>query len=87
MCKDMVHFYKIKMHLSSLTKENIYQDKIIPIFTEDDEARFLLGMIFDYYSVQKPNEFAAVHNLFYMVQASLGADSQKKYQEYPSEGF
>lgn len=68
-------FYKIKMHLSSLTKENIYQDKIIPIFTEDDEARFLLGMIFDYYSVQKPNEFAAVHNLFYMVQASLGADS------------
>lgn len=68
-------FYKIKMHLSSLTKENIYQDKVIPIFTEDAEARCLLGMILDYYSVKRSAEFASVHNLFYMVQANLGADS------------
>lgn len=72
---DDPDFYKIKMHLSSLTKENIYQDKIIPIFTEDEEARFLLRMMFDYFSVKHPEEFASVHNLFYLVKASLGADS------------
>ena len=34
--------YKIKMHLNSITKQNIYQDKIIPVFSEDEEARVLI---------------------------------------------
>ena len=32
-------------------------------------------MMFDYFSYKHPEEFASVHNLFYLVKASLGADS------------
>ncbi|MDO4203798.1 MAG: AAA family ATPase [Selenomonadaceae bacterium] len=72
---DAPDFYKIKMHLSSLTRQNIYQDKIIPIFTEDEEARCLLRMMLDYFVVKKPEEFAVVHSLLYLVGVSIGADS------------
>ena len=67
--------YKIKMHLSSLTNEDIYRDKVIPIFTEDDEARFLLNAIFDYYEATKGNAFCGVRRFFHMVNVCLGADS------------
>ena len=50
---DNPDFNKIKMHLNLLTKENIYKDKIIPIFTEDAEARFLLKTMFNYFSDNK----------------------------------
>lgn len=77
---DNPDFNKIKMHLNLLTKENIYKDKIIPIFTEDAEARFLLKTMFNYFSDNKQG-FSSVHNLFYFVDACIGADSLKKIFE------
>ena len=67
--------YKIKMHLSSLTNEDIYRDKVIPIFTEDDEARFLLNAMLDYFEATKGEEFRGVRRFLHMVQVNLGADS------------
>jgi len=46
---DDLDIYKIKMHLSTLTHDDIYRDKVIPLFTEDEEARFLLNLIFSYF--------------------------------------
>lgn len=66
--------YKIKMHLQSLTQENIYEDKIIPLFTEDDEARCLLDMLFNYY--QKTHaEFGSVRGLFHEVLTNISAEN------------
>ena len=64
--------YKIRMHLSSLTKEDIYLDKVIPVFTEDAEARFMLDMLLKYYEDQKA-EFRGVRRFFHFVNVNLGA--------------
>ena len=66
--------YKIKMHLQSLTEEDIYTDKVIPIFTEDDEARFILGLIFSYFSQHKDN-FSSVQRYFHFVHTNISAEN------------
>ena len=66
--------YKIRMHLSSLTKEEIYLDKVIPVFSEDEEARFILDMLLKYYE-EKREEFRGVRRLFHFVNVNLGADN------------
>lgn len=66
--------FKIRMHLSSLTKEEIYLDKVIPVFTEDEEARFILDMLLKYYEERKP-EFRGVRRFFHFVNVNLGADN------------
>lgn len=66
--------YKIKMHLQSLTHENIYADKVIPIFTEDEEARTLLEIIFDYFS-ETQQGFTNARRFFHFVKANIGAEN------------
>ncbi len=66
--------YKIKMHLQSITHEDIYEDKIIPLFTEDDEARCLLDLLFDYYKTAHP-EFRNVHGFFHKVYTNISAEN------------
>ena len=66
--------YKIKMHLQSLTQEDIYEDKIIPLFTEDDEARFLLDLLFNYYQ-KTHEEFGSVRRLFHKVLTNISAEN------------
>jgi hypothetical protein len=66
--------YKIQMHLRSLTKKDMYYDKVIPVFSEDDEARFLINLLFDYYEEKRP-EFIGVRRLFHFVDINLGADN------------
>lgn len=66
--------YKIKMHLQSITHEDIYEDKIIPLFTEDDEARCLLDLLFDYYKTAHP-EFRNVYGFFHKVYTNISAEN------------
>lgn len=66
--------YKIKMHLQSLTQEDIYEDKIIPLFTEDDEARCFLDLLFNYYQKTYP-EFRNVSGLFHKVLTNISAEN------------
>ena len=68
--------YKIKMHLNTLTTNDIYQDKVIPVFTEDEEARFLLDRLFEYFQNQEEfKNFIEVKRFFHLVKANLGANS------------
>ena len=62
------------MHLQSLTQEDIYEDKVIPLFTEDDEARCLLDLLFDYYQTMYP-EFRNVSGLFHKVLTNISAEN------------
>ena len=66
--------YKIKMHLHSITADDIYIGKKIPIFTEDAEARVFLNIIFDYFA-EIDAEFAQIRCFFHLVDASIGADN------------
>lgn len=66
--------YKIKMHLHGLTHNDIYLSRVVPIFTEDSEARIFLNIIFDYFSNKKP-DFTKVRHLFHFVDANIGANN------------
>jgi len=66
--------YKIKMHLQQLTDIDIYKDKVIPIFTEDDEALFVLEHLISYFEKTHLNEFGDVRRFLHFVRAKAGAD-------------
>lgn len=70
-----VDIYKIKMHLSTLTQDDIYRDKVIPLFTEDKEARFLLDLILSYFEEVHPMEFVGVRRFFHLVDVNMSAES------------
>ena len=69
---DTPDIYKIKMFLHDLTRDDIYINKVIPVFTEDSEARVFLKILLDYYS-DTINEFARLRRFFHVVNASIGA--------------
>lgn len=72
---DDLDIYKIKMHLSTLTHDDIYRDKVIPLFTEDEEARFLLDLILSRFEETHPMEFGVVRRFFHIVQVNMGAEN------------
>ena len=63
----------IQAHLYHVTKNDIYRDKHIPIFTEDAEARLLIKLLFDYLEATKP-EFRDVRRFFTIPDINLGSD-------------
>ena len=69
--------YKIKMHLSSLTHQDIYLDKKIPIFTEDEEARTIIDALLDHFEETRP-EFRGCKRFFYMPNVNFGGDNLAK---------
>ena len=66
--------YKIKMHLQSLTHEDIYADKVIPLFTEDDEARTILDILFSHYNNESEG-FRNACRFFHQVHTNIGAEN------------
>lgn len=70
---DSPDIYKIRMYLYSITREDIYINKSIPIFTEDEEARIFLRILFDYYTEIDRDSFAKVKCFFHFVNANIGA--------------
>jgi hypothetical protein len=69
---DAPDIYKIKMFLHNITREDIYTSNVIPVFTEDSEARIFLKVLLDYYE-QTKGEFASVRRFFHIVDANIGA--------------
>lgn len=63
--------YKIKRHLSGITGDDIYLNKSIPVFTEDEEARLFMSLLFEYYEEHYP-EFSSVRRFFHLVDANIG---------------
>lgn len=69
---------QIKMHLKVNTiHDDNSEKKLIPIFTEDDEARIFLQIIIDYFKEKYKSEFVKVSALFYFINAKLGCGNLK----------
>lgn len=67
--------YKIKMYLHSITRDDIYINKVIPVFTEDEEARVFLNILLDYYAEKYASTFSKVRRFFHLVEANIGASN------------
>jgi len=70
---DNPSIFKIQMYLKNQCKDEIFVERHIPVYTEDAEARFLIGILFSYYA-EKHEEFREVDGLFYFVDANIGSD-------------
>ena len=73
---DDPDIYKIKMYLYNQTHDDIYTGRFIPIFSEDEEARIFLKILFDYYS-DKSDDFTRIRRFWYLVDAKLGSENLK----------
>lgn len=71
---DNPDIYKIKMHLQQLTEVDIYRDRVIPIFTEDAEGRFVLEHLIAYFEQTHLDAFANVRRFLHYVGAKVSAD-------------
>lgn len=69
--------YKIKMYLRNKTKEDIYLNRCIPVFAEDNEARTFVKCLFDYYDREYGADFKKVRSLFHFVEANVSGDALK----------
>jgi hypothetical protein len=67
--------YKIKMNLFELTSNEIYLNKKIPIFTEDEEARIFLEILFEYFTERSPDIFLRIKECFHFVDVKIGANN------------
>lgn len=73
---DSPDIYKIKMYLHDVTRDDIYLSKAIPVFTEDNEARVFLRLLFDYFE-ESYADFSQVRRFFHPVEANIGAQNLK----------
>ena len=73
---DAPDIYKIKMFLYNVTRDDIYLSKTIPVFSEDEEARVFLSILFDYFE-ERYRDFTNVRRFFHFVEANIGATNLK----------
>lgn len=69
--------YKIKMYLRNKTKEDIYLNRCIPVFAEDNEARTFVRCLFDYYDREYGTDFKRIRSLFHLVEANVSGEALK----------
>ncbi|EBY2096157.1 AAA family ATPase, partial [Salmonella enterica subsp. enterica serovar Nima] len=62
------------MFLKNQNRDETYTRKKIPLFTEDEEARFFLEEIFSFWIHRKP-EMAIIRSYFHFVECFIGADN------------
>lgn len=69
---DSPDIYKIKMYLYNVTRDDIYRSKVIPVFTEDAEARIFFKTLIEYFEDTKA-DFTGISKYFHLVDANIGA--------------
>lgn len=71
-----VDIYKIKMSLNQVLKRDMYFQKQIPVFTEDEEARSFLSCLFECWNDLNPADgFEKVRNLFYLADIKISCEA------------
>lgn len=58
-----------------LTAQDIYANRVIPIFSEDDEARFLINMLISYFQETHTDEFCCASRFFHHVHTNISAEN------------
>ncbi|MNW42714.1 DNA replication and repair protein RecF [compost metagenome] len=74
-CND-IDMFSINMYLQQMTANQLQENSKIPIFTEDQEARDLLNIIFMKISDLDPN-FKKVEGNFHFVSSNIGSNNLK----------
>lgn len=69
-----ITFEKIKMFLNEVRLSELVSPSKIAIFTEDEEARLFLQIIFNHLNLLDP-DFSHALSRFYLVPSKLGSDS------------
>ena len=69
--------YKIEMKLKNISRDSFYLDKHIPVFMEDDEARYFMEHFMDFLEKQDRN-FSIVRSRLHFVKANFGAEELQK---------
>jgi len=73
-----VDIYKIKMSLNAILKKDIYFQKKIPIFTEDNEARSFLKCLLEYGNeIYISNGFSRIYPLLYLANIKISCEALK----------
>ncbi|MDR0950838.1 MAG: AAA family ATPase [Candidatus Ancillula sp.] len=66
--------FKIEQDLRNLSRVDIYTPSVIPVFSEDSEARLFIEKTFDFIS-QNDSGFSSVRNLFHLVDCKIGSSN------------
>lgn len=73
---ENVDIYKIKMSLNAILKKDLYFQKKIPVFTEDEEARSFLNCLFDCWCDMNPqDDFVKARNYFYIADIKMSCEA------------
>ena len=74
---DNPNMYNIRMALKEQTHRDIYLDKNVPIFSEDNEARLLILALFGLFA-KASKEFARISSVLHLVEGDFGSDNLRK---------
>lgn len=66
--------YKISMHLKEITRQESYADNLIPILSEDEEAREMIEQLMGYY---EEKYHLNIRKFFHIVKANLSSETIK----------
>lgn len=71
-----VDIYKIKMSLNAILKKDLYYQKQIPVFLEDEEARVFLNCLFECWCDMNPDsDFVKAKRLFYLADIKISCEA------------
>lgn len=66
--------YKIRMDLQQKTHREVYLKQVVPVFTEDEEARFFIDILFDFFE-KNTASFAKVRRTIHLVECTIGSNN------------
>ena len=75
---DNSNIYKMKQHLLSIGRKKMFENVRINIFTEDEEARIFLNILFDFFEKKYGDSFSYIRDKFFLLEMSIGSSNLAK---------
>lgn len=71
---DDITKYNVRMYSLGSTKNEMIKDKKIVVYTEDEQARELIKLLFEYRS-KNDSKFSKIQKCFYFLEANFGSNN------------
>ncbi|KLI25739.1 hypothetical protein A9X77_06065 [Brachyspira hyodysenteriae] len=75
---DNSNIYKMKQHLLNIGRKKMFENVRINIFTEDEEARIFLNILFDFFEKKYGDSFFYIRDKFFLLEMSIGSSNLAK---------
>ncbi|ANN64081.1 ATP-binding protein [Brachyspira hyodysenteriae] len=75
---DNSNIYKMKQHLLNIGRKKMFENVRINIFTEDEEARIFLNILFDFFEKKYGDSFSYIRDKFFLLEMSIGSSNLAK---------